>query len=639
MRCGLSLSRHEDVAKRILLWLEANESWLLIIDNLDDVEVICGYLPLPKGSGHTIITTRNTKTDGIPASGLEVREMDRDSAVSLLLGRIQAVHQGAEIHAEAYRIVEILGGLPLAIEQAAGYIKVPENISKYRPVFQQSRRQLLGRRLPGNHIYSRTVATTWQLSFERLEKTCPNPVTLLQYFAFMNPDEILVDYLRAGATALPQSLQELIGDPFEWGEVIDALEESSLIRVSARDTKFSIHRLLQAVIHDGLESGKRRFIQSILLKLGLTSFPILHDDRKERDRCQRFRSQVIACLDHTKSTEPNPSWTTLAERMANYLYLEGLYTEASGWWSTLFLIQQESLGEEHPETLGCMHQLARSLDQQGRSREALTLNKDTLAARKWVLGPEHPDTLASMNRLAISYDNVGEVQKSKDLYVETLKLRKKVLGTEHPDTLWSMNNLGASYCRSYQYNVAAELNGETFNLRKRVLGPEHPDTLLSTYNLGNSYADLGRFQEAADLIAETLVLGKKVRGPEHPETLESMNGLAVAYENLGQLQKSADLNLETLVLRKKVLGPEHPHTMLSLSNLAYSYKRLGRIQEAAVLDAELLHVRTKVLGSDHPDTLKSRRNVRIQRGAFNPAHTSSWSICGVRGLGAWTPDM
>jgi hypothetical protein len=147
------LRRPEDVAKRILLWLEDKENWLLIIDNLDDVEVISGYLPQPNGLGHILITTRNTDTNGIPASGLEVREMDRDSAVSFLLGRIQAVHHSAEIRAEACRIVEILGGLPLAIEQAAGYIKVPENISNYRLVFQRSRRKLLGRRLLGNHTY------------------------------------------------------------------------------------------------------------------------------------------------------------------------------------------------------------------------------------------------------------------------------------------------------------------------------------------------------------------------------------------------------------------------------------------------------------------------------------------------------
>jgi len=118
------------------------------------VQVISGYLPQSNGSGHTIITTRNTNIDGIPAAGLEVREMDRDTSVSFLLERIQAINLSVELWDEAYRIVDVLGGLPLAIEQAAVYIKVAENIPSYLQIFQSSRHQLLGRRLPGNHIYT-----------------------------------------------------------------------------------------------------------------------------------------------------------------------------------------------------------------------------------------------------------------------------------------------------------------------------------------------------------------------------------------------------------------------------------------------------------------------------------------------------
>jgi len=183
--CGMSLMRPEEIAKRVLQWLEGNESWLLIVDNVDDVDVIAGYLPQSNGSGHTIITTRNTHTAGIAATGLEVREMDRYSGVSFLLQRIGAVDPSTEIREEVYQTVDTLGGLPLAIEQAAGYIKIPENIPTYLSIFKRSRRQLLGRQLLGNHIYTETVLTTWEMSFARLQKTRPDAVTLLQYLAFM----------------------------------------------------------------------------------------------------------------------------------------------------------------------------------------------------------------------------------------------------------------------------------------------------------------------------------------------------------------------------------------------------------------------------------------------------------------------
>ena len=133
LRCGMSLMRPEEIAKRVLQWLEGNESWLLIVDNVDDLDVIAGYLPQSNGSGHTIIMTRNTNTAGIPATGLEVREMDQYSGVSFLLQRIGAVDPSTEIREDVYQIVDTLGGLPLAIEQAAGYC-----ISKSPKIFRRT---------------------------------------------------------------------------------------------------------------------------------------------------------------------------------------------------------------------------------------------------------------------------------------------------------------------------------------------------------------------------------------------------------------------------------------------------------------------------------------------------------------------
>ncbi|HSO55527.1 MAG TPA: tetratricopeptide repeat protein [Actinomycetes bacterium] len=36
----------------------------------------------------------------------------------------------------------------------------------------------------------------------------------------------------------------------------------------------------------------------------------------------------------------------------------------------------------------------------GEYRQALTLDEQALAARRWVLGDDHPNTLTSMNNLA-----------------------------------------------------------------------------------------------------------------------------------------------------------------------------------------------------------------------------------------------
>ena len=60
-----------------------------------------------------------------------------------------------------------LGGLPLALEQAAAYIQATgDNVAGYLASFRQRRADMLARGEPTG--YSGTVATTWALAFERL---------------------------------------------------------------------------------------------------------------------------------------------------------------------------------------------------------------------------------------------------------------------------------------------------------------------------------------------------------------------------------------------------------------------------------------------------------------------------------------
>lgn len=65
-------SEPAQAARHVIDWLENQTSWLLVIDNLDDIKVINGYLPANCDKKSTLITTRNPNAENIPAQGLEV---------------------------------------------------------------------------------------------------------------------------------------------------------------------------------------------------------------------------------------------------------------------------------------------------------------------------------------------------------------------------------------------------------------------------------------------------------------------------------------------------------------------------------------------------------------------------------------
>ena len=90
---------------------------------------------------------------------------------------------------------------------------------------------------------------------------------------------------------------------------------------------------------------------------------------------------------------------------------------------------------------------------------------------------EHPSTLTSMANLASTYRNQGRWKEADSLEVPVIETRKRVLGEEHPDTLTSMNNLAFTWKSQGRHGDAVALMENCLQLRQQILGPDHPHTI------------------------------------------------------------------------------------------------------------------------------------------------------------------
>ena len=72
---------------------------------------------------------------------------------------------------------------------------------------------------------------------------------------------------------------------------------------------------------------------------------------------------------------------------------------------------------------------------------ARDLQERVSQAQRRMLGEEHPDTLLSINNLAITTYQLGDVAAARLLLRQCLERQVKVLGAKHPDTLGTMANL------------------------------------------------------------------------------------------------------------------------------------------------------------------------------------------------------
>ena len=352
----------------MLKWLNEQDNWLVVIDNLDDINVIRGLLPNSSPDRHTLITTRNPNAEHIPAEGLQVSVYDVDDAIEFLLTRlgsqVRAVGETKEGKIECGKIVKELGYLPLAIEQAAAYIReVLKDLFQYLPSYRKDRRKLNSRASIANEAYyEASIATTWRLSFQKVEEINSDAAKLLRLLAFLNPDGILIEFLKAGTEGLSDDLKTIVSDKLY--EALSELERFSLIGRQCDSTlgqKVTIHRLIQSIIKDEMSADLFLNMEVELIGLCNAAFPNWHNwQPKLFQQSRRYQDQVVVPLCSVREIK-SKELSRVLERVGVCLREDGKYQQARELLTKTVDIMNEAGGRDNLNTLTATTHLALTL--------------------------------------------------------------------------------------------------------------------------------------------------------------------------------------------------------------------------------------------------------------------------------------
>ena len=568
--------------------------WLLIFDNAEDAASVAAFLP-PAGPGRVLITSQNSNW---PGQVLEVPVLDLDLAAGFLISLTGDGDQQA-----ARDLASVLGGLPLALEQAAAYIRATGGtLARYVASFRKEGAQLLARGEPA--AKSRTVATTWRLAFEDLQQTAPGAVGLLRLLAFCAPEAIPLRLLLQPRPGLSGQLGDevapvlvpLLEDPLAAGDAIAALRRYSLV-IPVGGGSVSVHRLVQAVTADQMPAqlaGQWRQAAAALIE---DAIPFDTDLPEAWPVC-------AALLPHAQAALADDS--DGMARIASYLGSSGSYATARELQRRVVAARERVLGPEHADTLLAWNELGYWTGRAGDPAAARDLFAGLLPVLERVLGPEHPDTLLARHNLASWTGEAGNPAAARDLFAALLPVFDRVLGPENPYTLTARHELARWTGRAGDAAVARDLFAGLVPVKEQVLGSEHRDTLAARGNLARWTGEAGDAAAARDQYAELLPVLERVLGPEHPETVAARGNLAGWTGQAGDAAAARDLSAGLLPVRERVLGPEHPDTLIARSYLARWTGEAGDAAAARDLFAELLPVLERVLRPEHPDTLAAR---------------------------------
>ena len=270
----------------------------MIFDNADNLtpEELEEYFPSGLG-GNILITSCNSglKCLTLHENSLEVKEMEENDAIFLLLKAACLDESQEDLQAEASKIVNELFCLPLAIDQAGAYIAGGiTNIRDYLDEYSQCRERLLSYpAFRGASKYNRTVYGTWQLSYKEIQqrvesddpqraKAAQSAMLLLALFAFFHFDGITEEIFSYGATqglkkvmdneersSLPLASSMIDGtlfqvdntgkwDNFIFREGLRVLLSFSFIRLVSSKGVYGMHPLIHAWGRDRMSPEDRQ---------------------------------------------------------------------------------------------------------------------------------------------------------------------------------------------------------------------------------------------------------------------------------------------------------------------------------------------------------------------------------------------
>ena len=174
-------------------WLTGNKDWLLILNNADQPELVEEFLP-KEAHGRVLLTCRPPHLERLGIfEPLEIEELSEADAVAFLKRRTQRNELLDSEEQAAEELVHELGCLPLAMEQATAYIhKLGCPFDTYLAQYRKQGIRLLEKGHVVAGSYPNSVATTWLLNFEAVERDAPASAELLRASAFLHPKRSLL---------------------------------------------------------------------------------------------------------------------------------------------------------------------------------------------------------------------------------------------------------------------------------------------------------------------------------------------------------------------------------------------------------------------------------------------------------------
>lgn len=529
--------KKEDRIKRIRRKLEERKDWLLIFDNALTIKDIDDYLPKTK-VGRVLVTSRNPIWQNM-TNIIEVDVFTPRESIDYILKLLSIDEPDKEM---ANNLAVELGYLPLALSQACAYIKATKKeISNYLKLFKDKKSQkgIFNRKESLLEDYNDTIETTWSISIEKIEKSCPDGVYLLDLCAFMAPEGIPIRLIKKGSNFLPRNGTEIFSDELRIDDALSSLIEYSLVQYG--NEMLSVHRLVQLVTRNNIDEDKMSIWIGSLIKTINKILPANTNIKENRDIYYQLlphSSNIIKLTEENliQDKDINRDIISLVNKVGTFLFNTSDFKKAIEYQEKSLKFCQE-IGDKQGEA-NCYTKIGTNYNRLGDYQKDKEYQDKSLKICQKINYREGE---------ANCYTNLGKAFHNLCCFKEAIEYQEKSrkICQEVGDKQGEANcyiNLGVAYYRLGNFSKDIEYQDKGLKICQEIDDLSGESKCYT--NLSNAYLSLGNFIYAIEYQEKSLKICLDVGDRQGESTC--YNNLGVAYHSLGDYEKNIE-HLENAV--------------------------------------------------------------------------------------------
>ncbi|KAJ5414170.1 TPR repeat protein [Penicillium cosmopolitanum] len=552
--------------------------WLLIADNVDDLDLLRGQDQmkgllnlLPESDdGLILFTTRHGAIAQHLAGSdiIDLGNMTERETIDLLERSL--IRKGdSHGNKDTMDLLVELEFLPLAVKQVAAYVNTNRSsISEYLSLLRNTPEEAIAivstdfsdkMRYPN---LASGVAKTWTITFNRVLQLDPIAADLLKFMSCI------------AWRAIPHSILPSTYSDVQLARAIGLLCSFSLIERRNHGTKLDMHRLVHLATRLWVaKSGQQGETTMAAFKQLSEVFPSHY--YTDRETWREYMPHV-AYLERYNLHHDSAERAELCMRVGKCLLVDERVKEATVWLRQSCEWREKNLSPHHTQRLTSQRYLAMAYRQSGQLKESMELLEYVVAMAVAVLAEDDPDRLVSQYQLAVSYQANGQTEESIKLLENIVCIQTHLLPHNDDRRLGSQHMLAMAYQTNGRVQASIELLEHITSAEAEKLAEDDPKRLSSQHTLAMAYSENSQIEEAIKLLTHVCTIKAKSFAESHPNRLVSEYALAMAYKDNSQIAESIKLLRHITTTEATFLAEDDPYRLMSVNELASCYELLPK---------------------------------------------------------------